>query len=90
MSIIGKWIEEVTLWKGRSITFVSRIKKAQFPRKCGSKIFPFLWVPKFRYAAGIICFSRNQYEEIQAPVARECITASGFRRQFPRLVIFGT
>ena len=45
--------------------------------------------PKFRYAAGIIGFSKHQARKIESPVIRACLAAAGFNRNFPRAVING-
>ena len=89
ITIAGDWKTEMASWVGKGITFASHIKKAKFPRKCGIRIYPFLWVPKFRYSAGIIGFTKNQCLQIQRPVIRECLAASGLCRQFPRKICFG-
>ena len=89
MTVAGNWNEEVQMWIGKSACFAAAIKKSKFPRKCGIKIYPFLWVPKFRYSASIIGYTRNQCNQIQRQVVRECLAASGLSRQFPRTVCFG-
>ena len=88
MSVDGNWKTEVRHWMGQSRAFASKIRQAKFPRICGIRVFPFMWVAKVRYSASIVGYTREQCNKIQSPVVRECLAASGLNSNFPRGVVF--
>ena len=73
---------------GKSRQFSGKVRRANFNRICGIRLFPFLWVPKFRYSAGVVGYSKRQCEKIEKPVVSACLSASGINQKFPRAVVF--
>ena len=49
-----------------------------------------MWVPKFRYIAPVVGFTKVQCDEIDKPIMRQCLPAMGLNRHFPRTVLFGS
>ena len=90
MSADGKWTEEFARWRLASHDFGHKVRKAKFDRISGAKIHPIMWIPKFRYIAPIVGFNKDQCDEIDKPIMRQCLPAMGLNRNFPRFVIFGS
>ena len=88
-SINGKWKTEATRWIGLSNKFASKVKKARFDRVCGNKLYSTLWLPKFRYVAGISNFTKKQCHTIQIPVINACLSSAGYNMKFPRQIVHG-
>ena len=89
VSVHGSWKNYCEEWVGKSRTFAGLVRRAKFNRVCGVRLFPFLWVPKFRYSAGIIGYTKKQCKNIESPVASACLSASGVNQKFSRAVVFG-
>ena len=85
----GTWDREFGRWSTEAASFASRIKQAKLSRVCGSKLYSALWIPKLRYVAPVVCFSRKQCTAIDRKVVRQCLGATGVNRNFPRAVVFG-
>jgi len=78
----GTWKQEVAEWMGKSRQFSGKVRRANFNRTCGIRLFSFLWVPKFRYSAGVVGYSKRQCEKIEKPVVSACLSASGSTKSF--------
>ena len=70
--------------------FGTKVKRANFNRSCGSKIYPTLWVPKFRYVAPVIGLEKTKCDEIDKPVLAQCLPETGININFPRDVVLGS
>ena len=73
----------------RSYQVRKRSENAGFNRTCGSKLYPTIWLPKLRYVAPAICFTKSESEEIDRPVVRHCLSSAEYSQRFPRKVVFG-
>ena len=51
MSADGDWKTEYVRWRTTSKDFSTKVNRARFDRICGSKIYPIMWVPKFKCIA---------------------------------------
>ena len=80
MNMRGTWKIDVDRWIGISKSFACRVKRGRFDRTCGLKIYQFIWVPKFRYSASIIGYSKSQVSQIEKQVTSACLSASGLNR----------
>ena len=89
VAVNGHWKKEVGLWKLEAIKLGSKVKNAGFNRICGSKLYPTIWLPKLRYVAPAICFTKLESEEIDRPVVRRCLSSAGYSQRFLRKVLFG-
>ena len=67
----------------------AKIHKAKFSRVCGEKVYNTIWIPRLRYVAPVVCFTKSQCSKIDKKVVRQCLGAVGFNRNFPRAVVFG-
>ena len=85
----GSWTREVGRWRAEAARFAEKVKKANFSRSCGSKVYASLWIAKLRYVASVICFKRKESDDINKKVVERCIAAAGYNRNFPRRVVFG-
>ena len=89
VAVDGTWKKEVGIWKLEATRFGTKVKNAGFNRTCGSKLYPTIWLPKLRYISPAVCFTKTQSDDIDRPVVRHCLSATGFSQRFPRVVVFG-
>ena len=89
MAANGLWTKEIKRWQHTAILFARKVQRAKFSRMAGWKTYSMIWAAKFRYVAGTIGMTRKECDDLQKPVVRECLRASGFCSTFPRWVVFG-
>lgn len=85
----GSWTRELGRWSTKAITFVAKIRKAKFSRVWEEKVYNIIWVPRIRYVAPVVCFTKTQCSGIDKKVVRQCLGAVGFNQNFSRAVVFG-
>ena len=85
----GSWTKEKTRWKQIAGQFATKVRRAQFKRICGLKVYSAVWVAKIRFVGAIIGLTEKECDDIQKPVVQECLRASGINGNFPRDVVFG-
>ena len=86
----GSWKAEQDRWTSTALQFAMKVKKGQFDRICGAKLYPSYWISKFRYVAPVVGFSKLFCESTGKPVVASCLSATGFNIRFPRAVVFGS
>ena len=89
VAVDGKWKKEVGRWKLEAVRFGNKVKDAGFTKTCGKKLYPTIWLPKLRYVAPAICFTKAESDDIDKPVVRHCLSAAGYSQRMPRRVVFG-
>ena len=85
----GKWKVEYGKWRAEGARFSQRVKKANFKRVCGEKVYSSIWLAKLRYISSVVCFSSKEAKKKNDQVIYHCLPASGFNRHFPRAVVNG-
>ena len=89
IAVDGSWIQEVGKWSTEAAVFAKKVKDARFSKACGSQVYPSIWMAKLRYISQVVCFTRDQSDDINKKVVTQCLRASGYNRNFPRKVVHG-
>ena len=89
MSMNGSWKQEYDRWVENANTFAGKLRRGKLGRICGYLAYNNLWIPKVRYVAGLIDFSRSQCNKIQSPVVSAALSTAGYNQKFPRSIVHG-
>ena len=89
IAVDGNWSKEVGKWRTEAAVFAKKVKNARFSKACGNRVYPSIWMAKLRYISQVVCFTREEADEINRKVVYQCVCASGYNRNFPRHVVHG-
>ena len=89
IAVDGKWSREVGKWKTEAAVFAKKVKDARFSKSCGGRVYQSLWMAKLRYISQVVCFTKEEADDINRKVVTQCMCASGYNRNFPRRVVYG-
>ena len=89
VAVDGTWKGEFGRWRAEAARFAMKVRKANFTRTCGSKIYPTIWLAKLRYISTVVCFTPKESDKINNQVVCCCLPAAGYNRHFPREVVYG-